>query len=139
MSPHFKERHKRSMKTLSRARPRSAWMDEADRDAALFQRRQKVGRGELEALIGVPDLGLAEAEGRAEGRQTEAGLHRIGEFPTEHEAAEPIHDGNQVEEAPMHRNVSNIGAPDLVGPFDRDAAQQVWVDLVARRRATRST
>ena len=33
----------------------------------------------------------------------------------------------------MHRNVGNIGAPDLVGPFDGDAAQQVRVDLVAGR------
>ena len=31
----------------------------------------------------------------------------------------------------MHRKVCNIGAPDLVGPFDRDAAQQVRVDLVS--------
>jgi len=29
----------------------------------------------------------------------------------------------------MHRKVRNIGAPDLVGPFDGDAAQQVRVDL----------
>ena len=35
----------------------------------------------------------------------------------------------------MHRNVCNIGTPDLVGPFDRDAAQQVRIDLVTRRRA----
>ena len=34
----------------------------------------------------------------------------------------------------MHRKVTNIGAPDLVGPLDRDAAQQVWIDLVTCRR-----
>src|SRR5579864_976493 len=95
----------------------------ADGDAALLQRRQKIWRGELGPLIGVPDFGLAEAERRFQRGQTEAGLHRIGQFPTEHEAAEPIHHGNQVEEAAMHRNVRNIGAPDLVGPFDGDAAQ----------------
>ena len=95
----------------------------ADRDVALLQRRQKVGRGELRTLIGVPDFGLAEAECRFQRGQTEASLHRIGKFPTEHEAAEPIHHRNQVEEAAMHRNVRNIGAPDVVGPFDRDTAQ----------------
>ena len=31
----------------------------------------------------------------------------------------------------MHRNVRNIGAPDLIGSFDGNAAQQVRVDLVA--------
>ena len=36
----------------------------------------------------------------------------------------------------MHRNVGNIGAPDMVGPFDGDAAQQVRVDLVTWSRAT---
>jgi len=35
----------------------------------------------------------------------------------------------------MHRKVRYIGAPDLVGPFDGDAAQQVRVDLVTRNRA----
>ena len=103
------------MKTLSSARPRPV---HADRDATAFQRSQKVGRGELRALIGVPDFGLAETKRGVQRRQAEASLHRIGEFPTEHKAAEPIHHGNQVEEAAMHRNVSNIGAPDLVGPLD---------------------
>jgi len=61
----------------------------ADRDVALLQRRQKIWRGELGPLIGVPDFGLAEAERRFQRGQTKAGLHRIGKFPTEHEAAEP--------------------------------------------------
>ena len=43
---------------------------------------------------------------------------------------------HQVEEAAMHRKVRNIGAPDLVGPFDRHATQQVRIDLVAWRRPT---
>ena len=35
----------------------------------------------------------------------------------------------------MHRKVSNIGAPDVVGAFDLDAAQQVRIHLVTRRGA----
>ena len=35
----------------------------------------------------------------------------------------------------MHRKVRHIGAPDLVVPFDGDAAQQVRADLVTRKRA----
>jgi hypothetical protein len=38
----------------------------ADRDAALLQWLQKIGRGELGALIKVPDFGLAKAERRVE-------------------------------------------------------------------------
>ncbi len=44
--------------------------------------------------------------------------------------AEPIHDGYQIEEAAAHRNVSNIGAPDLIGSVDREATQKVRIDLV---------
>jgi len=107
-----------------------------DGDAALLQGRQKIGRGELGPLIRIPDFGLAETERCVECRQTEAGFHRVGEFPAEHETAEPIHHGDQVEKPTMHRNVRNIGAPDLVGPFDGNAAQQIRVDLVAGRRTT---
>src|SRR6516165_96549 len=77
----------------------------ADRHGALFQRRQKIRRGELRALVGVPDLGLTEAEGGLQSGQTEARLPRVGKFPTEHEAAEPIHHTYQVEEATLHRNI----------------------------------
>ena len=72
----------------------------ADRDAAVFQGRQKIGRGELRALIGVPDLGLAEAERGVERSQTEAGFHGVGKLPTEHEAAEPIHTATKKKKPP---------------------------------------
>jgi hypothetical protein len=65
------------------------------------------------------------------GTQAEARLHRVGEFPTEHKAAEPIHHCDQVEKAATHRNLRNIGAPDVVGSFDRDAVQQVRVNLAS--------
>ena len=107
------------MKTLSSARPRPSMLIAMPR---LFSGAKKSAEVNCGPLIGVPDFGLAETERRVERRQTETGLHRIGEFPTEHETAEPIHHGNQVEEAAMHRNVRNIGAPDLVGPFDGDPA-----------------
>jgi hypothetical protein len=51
-------------------------------------------------------------------RQAEPGFHRVGKFPAEHEAAEPIHHRDQVEKPAAHRNVSNIGAQDVVGPKD---------------------
>ena len=36
----------------------------------------------------------------------------------------------------MHGNVSNIGTPDVVGSLDGEAAKQVRVHFVIRRRAT---
>ena len=100
-----------------------------------MQRSEEVGRGELRALIGLPDFGLAEAERGVERGQTEASFQSVGEFPTEDETAEPIHDGDQVQKAAAHRDVSNIGTPDVVGALDRDAAQQVRIHFVTRRRA----
>ena len=43
----------------------------ADGDAALLQRRQKIGRGELRPLIRIPDFGLTETERSPERGQTE--------------------------------------------------------------------
>src|ERR1700683_285029 len=94
-----------------------------DGDPALLERSEELGRGERRALIGVTDFGLAEAERGLERRQTETSFHGVGKFPTEYEAAEPVHHGGQVQEAAPHRNVSNIGAPDVVGSFDCDTAQ----------------
>jgi hypothetical protein len=105
------------------------------KDAALLKRSQEFGGGELRALIGVPDFGLTEAERGVERGQAEAGFHGVGEFPAEHEAAEQIHHCHQVEKAATQRNISNIGAPDVIGPEDFHATQQVGIDLVTRRRA----
>jgi len=33
------------------------------------------------------------------------------------------HDRHQIEEATAHRDVRHVGAPDLVGPLDRQLAQ----------------
>ena len=107
----------------------------ADRDATLLERSQEFGGGELRAVVGVPNFGLTEAECGLERRQTEAGLQGVGEFPAEHEAAEPIHHRHEVEKAAAHRNVSNIGAPDLIGSQDFHATQQVRIHLVTRHRA----
>ena len=43
----------------------------------------------------------------------------------------PIDHGSQIEKAVSHRNVSNIGAPDLIGSNDGYVAEKVWIDFVA--------
>src|SRR3954453_12384920 len=77
----------------------SATAIHADCDATLLERSEEFGRGELRALVGVPDFRLTEAEGCPERNQAEAGLHGVREFPAEQEAAEPIHHSHQVEKA----------------------------------------
>src|ERR1700676_2441584 len=99
------------MNTLSSARPRPSMLMEIPR---FFSGARKSAGSELRALIEVPDFRLAEAKRGAVRGQAEASLHGVGEFPTQHEAAEPIHHRDQVQKAATHRNIGNIGRPDLV-------------------------
>jgi hypothetical protein len=39
-----------------------------------------------------------------------------------------IHHGHQVQKAAAHRNIRNIGAPDVIGALDRNAAQPPMKD-----------
>jgi len=68
------------------------------------------------------------------GYHTEPGIQRIRDFPVQHEPAEPVHNGGQIEQTAAHRNARDIGAPDVIGMIDGEAAQQIWIDLVTRRR-----
>ena len=80
----------------------------------------KAKLGELAALVGVEDAGLAVTGDRLlQRRDAEVGLHRVRQPPGEDPAARPVHDRHEIEEATAHRDVSHIGAPDLVRPLDR--------------------
>src|SRR5208337_4562834 len=110
----------------------------ADGDAALAQRRREGFRGELRALVGVEDLRLAEASERLLQRlDAEAGVERVGQAPRQHPARVPVHDRHQVREARLHRDVGDVGRPDLIDPADLEAAQQVRVDDVLGVRLAR--
>src|ERR1039457_7197622 len=132
MSSYFKLRHSRSMKTLSRARPRPSMLILTPR---CFRGARKSAPVNGERRSEVQISGWPKGNGASCAARQKPVSMVFGEFPTQHEAAEPIHDSDQVKEPATHRNICNIGAPDLVGPLDRQAAQQVWVDLVTRGQA----
>ena len=71
-----------------------------------------------------------------DGAHAEAHLHRVVEVPGQHEAARPVHHRHQVEPT-AHRDVGDVRAPQLAGPDDVQAAQQVRIDSVARLRPRR--
>jgi len=54
--------------------------------------------------------------------------------PGQNLPAEPVDDGSEINKAPRHRDVGDIGRPDLVGPRHRQLAQQIREDRVPRRR-----
>lgn len=105
----------------------------ADLDAAILEQRGEVGAGELAALVGVEDFWRAIAVDRLpDGIQAEIRRQRVGDAPAEHLAAEPIHDGHQIDEAPAHRDIGDVSGPDLVRPVDGEVPQQIRIDLVPR-------
>ena len=50
----------------------------------------------------------------------------------QHLAGRPVHDRHQVEEATAHGDVGHVGTPHVIGPFDRQLAQQIGIDPVLR-------
>lgn len=102
----------------------------ADAYASPFQAARKGQGGELHALIGVEDLGPRRLKRLLQRVQTEPTVERVGQMPVDHVVAEPINDRHQVHEAAQQRHIRDVGAPDLIGPRDRQLAQQVRIDLV---------
>src|SRR5438105_1130467 len=90
----------------------------ADRNTAMLEHAGELDAGELAALIGVEDLGLAVPfQGLIEGLDTEIGAERVRQLPRQHRTAVPVHDRDQVKEALGHRDVGDVGAPYLIGPL----------------------
>src|ERR1700712_3048815 len=98
---------------------------------------QHAGEGvarKLRTLVGVEDLRLAvPGERFLPNLAAEVSLHGDRQPPGQDPAAEPVDDGGEVDEAAGHRNVGDVHGPDLIGPINRQAAQQIRVDLVPRR------
>ena len=101
----------------------------ADLNAVVFQEPRELLAGELAPLIGVEDVGRAIAgHGLLDRLQTEVGRQRVGQPPRQHPATRPVQDRKQIHEAPLHRNVGDIGRPDMIGRDDRQIAQQIGID-----------
>nr|AFQ90341.1 hypothetical protein [Paracoccus marcusii] len=66
--------------------------------------------------------------------EAEVGLEGVRDAPGQTLAGEPVHDGHQIEEAMPHRQIGDVGAPDLTGAVHTQPAQQIRVGLVALAR-----
>lgn len=109
-----------------------------DLHACGLEARGEREAGELGTLIGVEDLGRGSQQGPFQRREAEAGVQRHRQLPGQHVAAEPVQDGHEEGEAVQERDVGDIRRPDLVGSLDRQAAQQIGKDPVARCRRRRA-
>ena len=105
----------------------------ADLDAVMRQESREFLAGELAALIGIEDLRQAiVGQGVLHCVQTEIRRERVGEPPRQHPATGPVEDRKQIHKASRHRDIGNIGGPDLIGSRDLQVAQEIGVDLMGR-------
>ena len=102
-----------------------------DMDARAAQAIRPSERRELAALVGVHDLGRAEpGDGLVQCINTEVRLQRVRDAPGQNFAGVPVHDGDQIHKAPPHRQIGDVGHPDLVGSRHPQTPQQIGVCLV---------
>src|SRR3990172_2636610 len=117
----------------------SALAVHADADALGLKHFAERGSGKLRAMVGVEDLRAPEPiERLLERLDTEVRGERIGQPPGEHLATGEVQDRRQVEKAPGHRQIGDVGRPHLVWPLDGNAREQVRVERVPWVRQTRS-
>ncbi|WP_139222531.1 hypothetical protein [Celeribacter halophilus] len=58
-------------------------------------------------------------DGVLKGFNAKARFHAVREPPSQNLSAELIHDGNQIQKTPPHRDVADVDAPNLIGPGNR--------------------
>src|SRR5271163_2142862 len=103
----------------------------ADLDPVIPQHLGELVAGELRALIGIEDAGLAEpGERLAQRLDTEPCRQRVRQPPGQHPSGCPVDDRDQVQKPLLHRYVRYVSCPYLVRLVDRLAAQKIWIDLV---------
>lgn len=89
--------------------------------------------GELAALVRVEDFRLPKARQHfLQCIDAEAGVHGVRQFPCQHLPGRPVHDRDQVQKTPSHRDVCDVRAPDVVGPHDCQLAKKVRINPMLR-------
>ena len=90
----------------------------ADLDSCCFQHPGESAGGELGALVGIEDLRPSSFKGIRERFDAEVDLHRYGNGPGNDVTAEPVHDGNKVDETLLSSEYT-LCQPPIPDPDDR--------------------
>src|ERR1700751_3479677 len=84
----------------------------ADLDPAIPRHLGELVAGELRALIGIEDVGLAEpGEGLAQRLDTEPRRQRVRQPPGQHPSGRPVDDRDQVQKPLLHGYVGYVSCP----------------------------
>ena len=104
----------------------------ADGDTPCFQDSGELAGRELGALVGVEDLRPASLKGSRERFDAKVNLHCYGRSPGDNVTAEPIHDGDKVDETLLHPNIRYVSRPYLIRTINHYLPEQVWILLGPR-------
>ena len=96
----------------------------------VWQHFGELGAGGLRLLIGIEDPGRAiSGQCLLQRLDAKTRIHEVRQLPTQHPAAVPAHDGDQIEEPSVHRDAIGVDAPDPMAP----AAMAAPFSLAMRR------
>ena len=102
----------------------------ADRDLLALEDRGEADTRELTALVGIEDVGLAEARQRfLQSLDAEVRRQRDRQPSGQHPPTEPVNDGDEVDELARHRDMRATLPPGSWQPVDIDR-----LPLKAQRR-----
>src|ERR1700761_592019 len=109
---------------------------------AYTRRPQNTGkprRGELAALIGVENLGVAKPlQSLLQRLNAEVSVHRVRDTPRQHLARGPVHHRHQIQKTAPHWYIRDVSTPDLVRTLNHQLPQQIRIDLVRGVRNRRA-
>ncbi len=115
----------------------------ANRNACALEHARERSAGELGALIAVEDLRLPVQSQRIfQAIDAERGVQAVADPPAQYPPQVPVDDRHQINETSQELDVRNVDTPNLIGPADLHAAQQVGINCLlgmshARRRPRR--
>ncbi len=104
----------------------------ADPNSCVQQLLRKIDRRELYALIVIEDLRSPEAQGFLETFHAKRRIQCVAEPPGQDITAEPVHDGHQITEPASQLDIRDVSCPNLIGPDNLDASEQIRVNPMLR-------
>ena len=94
---------------------------------------KSLGR-ELAALVAVEDVRRTAQKRRFQGFDAKATFHVGGQSPAYDISAVPIQHCHQITIVPTQPDVGDVGRPHLIGPDNRNTAQQIRINRMRRMR-----
>ena len=104
----------------------------ADPNSCVQQFLRKIDRRELCALIVIEDLRSPVTQGFFETFHAKRRIQCVAEPPGQNITAEPVHNNHQITESASQLDIRDVSGPNLIGPDNLDASEQVRINSMLR-------